>query len=342
MDTAQIARSEALLREISEKYDAGPLFSDAYLSYWEANVAGAVTDLEQVQSLSDPKPVWFEYAFSSIRRGREFFESMKPRLAPDAKRFLDIGCHYGGELNAFAREGFDVVGLDYDPLFIALSERNAADAGAENVTRPLETLESDPESLGAFDFIACRNRLDRLGDVERTIRTLAGMLNPGGALLLQAANRDSLRWIASDPRHNQFGLMLLGPEDARQYLKTLLPAAASEAYSTFSRSRYYQMLEAADKAMRIERLALHPVEEIDACGELAYKAMGAFERFAESKAGLLPAYLRIKLSVAFRQHIAGAMEDLARVARGDYSSQDFQYKYLANYWTLFARKPADA
>jgi SAM-dependent methyltransferase len=113
-------------------------------------------------------------------------------LGPGAA-VLDAPCGHGRIANRLAVQGLEVVGLDNNPDFLELGRRAALEVGVD-VEYVLGDLRELPWS-GRFD--AALNWYTSAGyfDDEGNARMLAGYqraLKPGGRLLLEQINRDSL------------------------------------------------------------------------------------------------------------------------------------------------------
>ena len=112
-----------------------------------------------------------------------------------AKRVLDAACGSGGHALWLARQGYDVVGADVSPVMIALAQQKAAAAeiDAPFVVSDLANLQASI----AYDTVLCLgNSLPHLltqDDLVAALQGMAGVLRPGGALVLQNLNYD-LRW----------------------------------------------------------------------------------------------------------------------------------------------------
>jgi SAM-dependent methyltransferase len=144
-----------------------------------------------------------------------------------AVRVLDAACGSGGHALALARWGYDVAGADASPVMIELAQQKAAQAGLDVpfVVSDLAALGSKPglqASAGLrsphpgdrpeapvqesaanakhalYDAVLCLgNSLPHLltqEDLVAALRGMAGVLRPGGLLLLQNLNYD-LRWV---------------------------------------------------------------------------------------------------------------------------------------------------
>ena len=123
---------------------------------------------------------------------------------------LDLGCGTGTNAIFMARQGRQVIGLDYVPKAIRLAHRKAQRAGVADRTR---FKVADVTHLDALDLpsvaialdMGCFHGLDRAGR-GRYAAQLAGLMPAGGVFLLYTL----------DPHNDagvQFGVM---PEDVKR------------------------------------------------------------------------------------------------------------------------------
>ncbi|MBV1857110.1 MAG: methyltransferase domain-containing protein, partial [Nannocystaceae bacterium] len=108
-------------------------------------------------------------------------------------RVLDVGCGDGAHCLVLAQRGFGVTGLDNSPAQIARAER-AKDALGVNASFVKADMRDMPGG-GPFDAILCVGTTFGYYDDEENravLRSLAGMLSPGGRLLLHVFNRDHI------------------------------------------------------------------------------------------------------------------------------------------------------
>lgn len=128
------------------------------------------------------------------------------RVTPHAVpvSLLDIGCGAGSFLYHCRRHGFAVRGLDTSER----AARHAARAYGIDVT--VGAIDAtNGVSTAHYDVITMFHVLEHLRDPVRALRTAAAWLAPGGDLILQVPNADSLqarlfktRWYGLDPpRH---------------------------------------------------------------------------------------------------------------------------------------------
>ena len=106
------------------------------------------------------------------------------RVPAGTQRALDVGCGEGVLTRELRRQIPHVVGIDRDPPSIT----RARQAGGD-----IDYLESDVMSYAAepFDFVASIAALHHM-DAARGLRKLAGLLRPGGRLVVIGCARRSL------------------------------------------------------------------------------------------------------------------------------------------------------
>ena len=132
--------------------------------------------------------------------------------AVGAHRVLDAACGSGGHALWLARQGYAVAGADVSPVMIDLA-RQKASAQALDVAFVVTGLDNLAPSLPLphsptlpFDAVLCLgNSMPHLltqADLVAALRSMAGVLRPGGLLILQNLNYDlrgqkQPRWFAA-------------------------------------------------------------------------------------------------------------------------------------------------
>ncbi|ABD27667.1 conserved hypothetical protein [Novosphingobium aromaticivorans DSM 12444] len=104
------------------------------------------------------------------------------RFAPPAPaRILDYGCGGGTYLRQMRALGYDVTGVDFDPVTIApLKAEGIAAFSTDEVAQQ--------DWAEAFDCITINHVIEHVADPIALVQQLAGMLKPGGRLYCEAPN----------------------------------------------------------------------------------------------------------------------------------------------------------
>ena len=116
-------------------------------------------------------------ALRLIRRG----------AAPGRGRILDLGCGEGRHALACAREGFDAVGLDYQPLAIrkarAFARRQKIRKGVRFRVGDVFRLPFSPNRFDGLIDYGCLHHV-KIGDTRRYLKSVLPCLKPGGYFIL--------------------------------------------------------------------------------------------------------------------------------------------------------------
>lgn len=119
-------------------------------------------------------------------------------------RLLEVGCASGEFLRPAARSGFDVAGVEPEPITSA----QARDRGLNVVT---STLAEASYGVGSFDAVALFHVLEHLDSPRQTLTEISRILKPGGVLAIETPNIDTVwfrllgaRWRQLIPDHYFF------------------------------------------------------------------------------------------------------------------------------------------
>lgn len=124
-------------------------------------------------------------------------------LPPNVGRLLDVGCGNGAFLARALRAGWDVFGLDPDPLAVK---------AAQSIGIPVErgTLETFSPALScSFDYITASNVMEHVHAPRLFVQKIFDALGPGGAVWLATPNVSGFghKWFQNSwrglepPRH---------------------------------------------------------------------------------------------------------------------------------------------
>lgn len=140
---------------------------------------------------------WYDASINwDARLGRELPFLMEVFGPRGDLGVLDAGCGPGRHLVALGQKGYAVAGVDLsaDMLRIARERLETAHIGAELIEAAFDSI---PESAGPYDGVFCLgNSLaasGSAGGVAKSIERLAGVLRPGGRMVIQLLNFAKLR-----------------------------------------------------------------------------------------------------------------------------------------------------
>lgn len=166
--------------------------------------------------------------------------------APDplsGLRILDIGCGGGLVCEPLSRLGADITGADASATNIEVARLHAAEGGLA-IDYRATTAEALAEAGETYDVVLALEIVEHVADVPFFLTTCAGMVRPGGVMVVATINRTMkalalaivgaeyvLRWL---PRGTHSYEKLVRPEEVDLPLKAagLIPAARTGvAYS---------------------------------------------------------------------------------------------------------------
>lgn len=137
--------------------------------YWDN--AAATFDQEADHGLRDPLV------------HRAWHDLLLPWLPPAPATLVDIGCGTGSLTLLLAELGHTLTGIDLSPLMLAQAHAKAQQAG-QAITFYVMEATNPPLPRQHFDLLLCRHLLWALPAPAAVLRHWAGLLKPGGRLLL--------------------------------------------------------------------------------------------------------------------------------------------------------------
>jgi SAM-dependent methyltransferase len=105
----------------------------------------------------------------------------------------DLGCGSGILACELARRGQQVIGIDGAAGMLAIAGATAREAGLERVSFQQHRLPiADVSAFRPGDFVVSSSALEYLDSMPVALRSVHGMLRPGGTLIFSVSNYDSL------------------------------------------------------------------------------------------------------------------------------------------------------
>jgi 2-polyprenyl-3-methyl-5-hydroxy-6-metoxy-1,4-benzoquinol methylase len=233
-----------LYARLRDQYQVGDHYIAAYLTHKFGSADIGVERFDQMLASGFNQANWTNYGLSTNIRGRTFLQLLRAHLPREAHRYLDVGSAQGGFLIAFLELGFEVKGIEYDEKLVRLSRANLKDHGREDVVLQGDILDEEfLAPLGKFDVITCIDVIEHVEDASLAMKNMAGLLNPGGILVLQMPNKDSISNVIADSHFNLFGIALLKHSDARQFYFCNFPSMSAYNIGEFySQEDYLKFL----------------------------------------------------------------------------------------------------
>jgi 2-polyprenyl-3-methyl-5-hydroxy-6-metoxy-1,4-benzoquinol methylase len=192
--------------------------------------------VKQFARVRDPlQRNYIGYALSTVRRGENAVEQMRRFAGISGKRYLDIGCAYGGFLVAFARAGArEVVGIDCDDHLLDYARALIEDFEVTGAILKLDLLDASAASvLGTFDLITCNDVIEHVANPRLALRQISSLHAPGGVLWLSTPNRFHPSWLCADPHFQIFGISALPKSKADRYLRSLTGRTNDVTYRSY-------------------------------------------------------------------------------------------------------------
>jgi SAM-dependent methyltransferase len=122
----------------------------------------------------------------AAHRGYALKRRLLERYAP-GRRVVDFGCFDGGFLQ-YLGDGWAVAGIE--PSSAAAGR--ARERGVRVLGPTIEAV--GPGHAGAFDAVVIFDVMEHLSDPVGVLRSLAGLLAPGGIMLIETGNTEASHW----------------------------------------------------------------------------------------------------------------------------------------------------
>lgn len=155
---------------------------------------------------------------ATYRAGERIVREISGLTPVQGKRVLDVGCGFGGAINALDSMGAQCIGIDQNREELVLCRQRLILHGSASaiLCGDAYNLPFDDEQ---FDIVICTEVLEHVKDKLGLITEMSRVLKKGGVLYLSFPNFLSLRNVWSDPHYHLFGVTLLPLPIARWYTR---------------------------------------------------------------------------------------------------------------------------
>lgn len=160
------------------------------------------------------------YCMNPVRYG--YFRRILREKAVHSGAVLDIGCGGGYLAEEFAKDGFQVSGIDPAVNSINTAREHAVRSNL-SIDYRVAYGESLPFADVSFDVVACCDVLEHVNDVGQVVCEVSRVIKPGGIFLFDTVNRTFRSKIALIKIVQEWDLGGLGIKNAHVWDKFIKP-----------------------------------------------------------------------------------------------------------------------
>ena len=277
-------------------------------------------------------PMYFEFAVTCNARGRQVASLLSDQITVPGKRFLDVGCAYGGFLVAFAEQGAQVAGIDIDEMLLTLARTNLEDnrLNAPLLLADATRAEQLEEFRGGFDLLSCNDVIEHVEDPELLLANLASMMRSDGIVYFEIPNRYAPRHVLRDGHYQLFGITLLDYTEARDFYALHAPGVAYSVRHYLTLDQYGDLFSRA--GMELEILEAN-YQSVDL--ETTLKDMMELREGAQAEMERVPSSYRTLIQERLQAYLRG-VEGCALATESE--RRDFLLRYGMGFWRVLGRK----
>jgi 2-polyprenyl-3-methyl-5-hydroxy-6-metoxy-1,4-benzoquinol methylase len=231
------------------------------------------------QEIDDPLfRMYVSFALSANDRGKDAAGKLGEYTSIKGKRFLDVGCAYGGFLVAFAeKEASEVVGIDIDERLLKLGRANAFDHNIKANIINQDLLNDDlPKLIGTFDIITCNDVIEHVNDPIHAILNISNLLRPGGVLLMVIPNAFYVGFLREDGHFRLPGITLLERDEAKRYYNNIFKGEYTVGHYKSLPFYFYHLMRSGISPKLINATTITDLTELKAEFENSIKVLDSF------------------------------------------------------------------
>lgn len=325
---------QELLNDIAKRFSVGERFTTAVLARrLSTEELRGVTSFADLIAKFPPHEKQFRYALSTTLRGRNALDLLLPDIPENARRYLDVGCAYGGYLRAFAERGLQVCGVEIAKPFARLGRIYCEESGLGTPIIEADFLNTDTARLGTFDVITCSDVIEHVQHPQKALRLMSELLNENAVLFLAIPNRHCISSMQQDIHHRIFGIMLLPHYSAEKYHHDLLNSAYTIG-EFYELEWYANILKGHGLDVRVSYKTVSAPEEVPTLmGALA----SAFAEWSQKIAPTADAFMAHEIEMGVCEYMERLCRDYRRYLV-THDAEAFSARYLAPVWQIIARR----
>jgi 2-polyprenyl-3-methyl-5-hydroxy-6-metoxy-1,4-benzoquinol methylase len=333
-------RSNNLVSSIAGKFKLSNSFVEEMLLKNQFNNELYELDYDSFfNSLNPLQQLYIEFALSTYHRGTEVYNLVSPYFdSYEVKRYLDVGCGYGGFLKVFNENGFHCTGVEINEMLHRYSLLNCE--GLKNCNVVNNDFFKISTSLEPFSCITCNDVIEHVEDPLEAINKMCDMLQPKGVLMMEIPNKNAINFVASDGHFQMFGITPLNRFEAADYYRqwNQMESAAKyfEIMGEYYPLEYYTNI-LKQKGMSVRFVDKHKIGPIESLPGHLNQLTASYSKWKTNDAHRLTPMMTDLIDARFSQYLATLMSDY-----NDYiQSRDhlkFYRKYFLSFWSIIAVK----
>lgn len=277
-------------------------------------------------------PMYFEFAITCNDRGRQIATLLQNYISLQGKRYLDVGCAYGGFLVAFAEQGAEAVGVDIDESLLKLGRYNLLDHDLDaplllkDITDAAELREFEE----GFDVITCNDVIEHVNDPQALLSNISGLMHDESLVYFEIPNRYFPRSVLRDGHYQLFGITLLEHAEAKDYYALHAPGTPYTVGHYLDVDQYAEMFARSDLSFTVLDKSFGSTDV-----EAVLRDLAELRAYAQEGLGEVPAPLRSRVEERLWRYLA-EVESAPRETAAQ--RRDFLVRYGAGFWQVLGRK----
>ena len=284
--------------------------------------------------------IYLEYASSTIERGESVVKILINYTNIKDKRYLDVGCAYGGFPIAFARAGVkEAIGIEIDRNLVNLAHELLKDYSCP--VQPIFIVDDilkweEENAMKKFDIITCNDVIEHVSSPGLLVKKLSTLLNVDGILFMEIPNAFHYKMVIHDGHYGLFGITLLDPTNARSYYEYIFNDNSYSVGEYLDFDSYIKLF----RSHGLEPILLNEIsesrEELDQIARSIYSLSSTYRDTIND----LPEHIREPIQKAINRYIDKFSSSYDKfLKRGDkLTAKQLHCYYGIEFWRFLLKK----